>query len=111
MLAVRQAAGEAINRARRGGGPTLLECKTYRTRAHSEGMRDAGYRTQDEVERWKMRDPILLFRRRLTEDLGLPVSDLERIDDDAIALAEDAITFAQSSPWPDPDTAAANIYA
>ena len=50
VLAVHEAAGEAVRRARRGDGPTLLECLTYRTRAHSEGMRDAGYRTRDEVE-------------------------------------------------------------
>ena len=58
MLAVHQAAGEAIARARAGGGPTLIECKTYRTRAHAEGMGDFGYRTREEVERWKARDPI-----------------------------------------------------
>ena len=56
VLAVYEAAQEAVQRARGGEGPTLIECRTYRTRAHSEGMRDAGYRTQEEVEEWKERD-------------------------------------------------------
>ena len=47
-----------LRRARAGGGPTLIECRTYRTRAHAEGMRDAGYRSQEEVDRWKAQDPI-----------------------------------------------------
>ena len=56
-----EAAGEAVERARAGKGPTLIECKTYRTRAHAEGMRDAGYRTAEEVESWKRRDPIQML--------------------------------------------------
>src|SRR5260370_557700 len=57
VVAVYAAAGAAVERARQGGGPTLIECRTYRTRAHAEGMRDAGYRTQDEVSEWRARDP------------------------------------------------------
>ena len=53
VLAVHQAAGEAVRRARGGGGPTLLECQTYRTRPHAEGMGDFTYRTREEVEEWK----------------------------------------------------------
>ena len=62
VLAVHEAAGEAVRRARRGDGPTLLECLTYRTRAHSEGMRDAGYRTREEVDAWRGRCPIARWR-------------------------------------------------
>ena len=68
MLAVYQAAGEAVARARAGGGPTLIECRTYRTRAHAEGMRDAGYRTPEEIAAWKERDPLKLFRARMLAD-------------------------------------------
>ena len=59
--------GRRRSRAARtfGGGPTLLECKTYRTRAHAEGMRDAGYRTLEEIATWKARCPIKLFEDRL----------------------------------------------
>src|SRR4029450_9942315 len=64
-LAVHAAADEAVRRARAGDGPTLLACTTYRTRAHSEGMRDAGYRTREEVESWRARDPLKLLAERL----------------------------------------------
>ena len=64
---VYQTAGEALQRARSGGGPTLIECKTYRTRPHAEGMRDGGYRTPEEVDSWKARDPIEVFHRRLLD--------------------------------------------
>ena len=67
VLAVYEAAGEAVRRARRGDGPTLLECLTYRTRAHSEGMRDAGYRTREEIDAWKARYPIARWRERLLQ--------------------------------------------
>ena len=66
VLAVYDAAGEAVRRARAGGGPTLLECTTYRTRPHAEGMRDGGYRTREEVEAWKDARP---DHRRFREHL------------------------------------------
>src|SRR6185436_13824525 len=65
VMGVYEAAQEAVRRARAGAGPTLIECKTYRTRAHAEGMRDAGYRTAEELEAWKLRDPISNYRAKL----------------------------------------------
>ncbi len=62
VLAVYAAAAEAIARARTGQGPTVLECRTYRTRPHAEGMRDGGYRSTDEITEWKSRDPITALR-------------------------------------------------
>src|SRR5687768_12831194 len=59
VLAIQEVAGEAVRRAREGAGPTLIECLTYRTRAHAEGMGDFSYRTREEVEQWKTRCPIL----------------------------------------------------
>src|SRR5215218_3631792 len=67
VMAVHEVTGEAVRRARAGQGPTLLECLTYRTRAHAEGMRDAGYRTEDEVQDWQTRDPIARHREALLE--------------------------------------------
>src|SRR4029453_18630653 len=61
VLAVYAAAAEAIARARSGGGATLLECRTYRTRAHAEGMGDFTYRTREDVEAWRSRCPIPKF--------------------------------------------------
>jgi 2-oxoisovalerate dehydrogenase E1 component len=63
--AVTQAAADAVQRARSGGGPTLIECKTYRTRPHSEGMGDYSYRTREEVAEWRERCPIKRFRAKL----------------------------------------------
>src|SRR5204863_4507783 len=80
VQAVWRFAGEAIKRARSGGGPTLLECKTYRTRAHAEGMGDFGYRTKEDVEQWKTRCPIKSLRTQLhAADPGL-ASRLDAID-------------------------------
>ncbi len=67
VLAVDVAAEEAVRRAREGGGPTLLECRTYRTRPHSEGMPDFTYRTREEVEEWKARCPLARLRVKLLE--------------------------------------------
>lgn len=111
VMAVYEAAGEAVRRARSGEGPTLLECRTYRTRPHSEGMRDAGYRTVEEVAEWKDRCPIQRFEKRLLED-GLAVPpDFDRIEAEIKTLVADAVAFAESSPWPDPATIADHVYS
>jgi 2-oxoisovalerate dehydrogenase E1 component len=111
VIAVHEAAAAAVGRARAGHGPTLLECRTYRTRPHAEGMRDAGYRTGDEVETWKGRDPIprlgagLIAKGIATED------ELHAVEAEALAVAEDAIAFAAGSPFPDPATATDHVYS
>jgi 2-oxoisovalerate dehydrogenase E1 component len=111
VLAVYEAAGEAVRRVRNGQGPTLLECKTYRTRPHSEGMGDFTYRTRDEVEQWKQRCPILRWKQHLlTEELAAE-TELDALDAEAQKLAEDALQFAESSPWPDPTEATTHVYA
>ena len=110
VLAVYNVAKEAVRRARAGEGPTLIECKTYRTRAHSEGMRDAGYRTQDEVDAWKARDPLKTYKQKLLDN-GLPEDDFEEIEADTQALIEDASEYAKNSPWPDAATATKYIYS
>jgi 2-oxoisovalerate dehydrogenase E1 component len=111
VLAVYAAAEEAVQRARSGGGPSLIECKTYRTRPHAEGMRDAGYRTQDEIDAWKLRDPITMLRERALADNLAGEADFERVDDDVRAIVEEAAEFAKNSPFPDPATAADFIYS
>ncbi|NLF02969.1 MAG: thiamine pyrophosphate-dependent dehydrogenase E1 component subunit alpha, partial [Anaerolineales bacterium] len=80
VLAVYQAAGEAVARARAGGGPTLIECKTYRLRAHAEGMRDAGYRTREEIDEWRGRDPIPCFRAQLLEAGTASAEELDQME-------------------------------
>jgi 2-oxoisovalerate dehydrogenase E1 component len=105
--AVYRVAGEAVRRARTGGGPTLLECKTYRTRAHAEGMGDFTYRTKEEVEDWKTRCPIKRLRTRLADSSG----EWARIDANISAAVADAQQFAESSPWPDPATATDHVFS
>src|SRR5205807_7644567 len=80
VLAVHEAAGEAVRRARTGSGPTLLECRTYRTRPHAEGMGDFSYRTRQEVEEWKTRCPILRLRKALLAEDSAIEAALDAID-------------------------------
>ena len=68
VLEIYRVAQEAVKRARDGDGPTLIECKTYRTRAHAEGMGDFTYRTREDVADWKEKCPIKRFRQVVTED-------------------------------------------
>jgi pyruvate dehydrogenase E1 component alpha subunit len=100
VIAVYEAAGEAVDRARRGEGPTLLECKTYRYYDHV-GVRGMGltYRTDEEVEQWKQRDPITLFRARLEEDGILTALEMEALDREAQAATAEAVAFAEAGEW------------
>ncbi len=111
VMAVYKAAGAAIERARAGKGPTLIECLTYRLRPHCEGMQDYGYRTREEVEGWAARGPIVQFRKYLLSKKVARQADLDAIDAEVKALIADAVQFAESSPWPDPATATQHVYA
>ena len=111
VLAVYEAAGEAVRRAKAGEGPTLIECRTYRTRAHAEGMRDAGYRSQEEVERWKQRDPIKLLAGELRNlDAGNDAA-INQIEAEIKAMTDEALEFAKNSPFPDGATAMDFIFS
>jgi 2-oxoisovalerate dehydrogenase E1 component len=109
VLEIHRVAGEAIARARNGGGPTLIECKTYRTRAHAEGMGDYTYRTKEEVEVWKTRCPIARFRNTSASS-GL-LTQLDTIDGEVRNLIQEARTLAEASPMPDAVTATDHVYA
>jgi 2-oxoisovalerate dehydrogenase E1 component len=111
VLAVYAAADEAVRRARAGEGPTLLACTTYRTRAHSEGMRDAGYRTRDEVEQWRARDPIDGLRQYIVDNCAEAANELGAIDAEVQTLTESALEWARASSWPDPATVLDHVYA
>jgi pyruvate dehydrogenase E1 component alpha subunit len=103
IIAVYEAVTPAVERARRGQGPTLLEIKTYRFRGHS--MTDpAYYRTREEEQQWRTtRDPIGIFERKLL-DLGTATQEeFDANDARAIQVAEDAAAFAEDSPFPTPD--------
>ena len=100
VAAVYRTAGEAVRRARGGGGPTLLEYKTYRYMGHSR-FEASNYRTKEEVAQWKERDPLPRFRQQLVSDFHAPESRLSAIED-GIAGLEAAVRFAETSPDPDP---------
>jgi TPP-dependent pyruvate/acetoin dehydrogenase alpha subunit len=110
LRAVYRAAGEAIERARNGGGPTLLECKTYRFMGHSR-FEKSTYRSKDELEQWKGRDPIVLFRAYLCKDLNVDEQELARIDEEILEEIEEAVKYAESSSDPGPEDYKDFIYA
>jgi len=89
----------------------LMECKTYRTRPHAEGMCDYTYRTREDVELWKTRCPIERLRRRLIQESIATEAELTAIDADVESQAQDAIGFADQSAWPEASTAADHVYA
>ncbi|GIW18060.1 MAG: pyruvate dehydrogenase E1 component subunit alpha [Tepidiforma sp.] len=111
-VAVYEAAGEAIARARRGEGPTLLECKTYRFFDHV-GVRGMGvvYRSDDEVRAWRERDPITLLERRLAELGILDAAGAAAVRDAIQAEVREAVAFAEASPFPDPSALTEDVYA
>lgn len=111
VVAVYEAAAEAVKRARTGHGPTLIEGKTYRTRAHVEGMRDGGYRTQEEIDSWKARDPITTYRARLLEAGLVAEAEVNAVDEAVRVLVEEALEFAKNSPYPDPATVSRYIFS
>ncbi|MDX1924987.1 MAG: dehydrogenase E1 component subunit alpha/beta [Pirellulaceae bacterium] len=111
VLAVTETAREAVARARAGQGATLIECKTYRTRAHAEGMGDFTYRTREDVEQWKRRCPIATLRERLVTEYQVSEDAIKAIDAEVAALVAEARQFAENSPPPDASTAATNVYA
>jgi len=104
VLAVYDAASQAIVRARSGEGPTFLECKTYRWYGHSE-IDPAKYRTKDEVESWKKRDPVPRFEKYLMERKLLSEELRKQIADQTTAEINEAVDFADQSPYPEPEEA------
>ncbi len=112
VIAVYEAAGEAIARARAGEGPTLLECKTYRFYDHV-GVRGMGlkYRTDEEVEEWRKKDPIDLFEARLAEQDILSADAAKAVHDEVFAEIDAAIKFAEDSPYPEPGAITEDVYA
>jgi pyruvate dehydrogenase E1 component alpha subunit len=112
VVAVRKAMDDAVHRARTDSAPTLLEVRTYRYVGHS--MSDAAhgtYRTKDEVEEYQARDPILVLASRMREAGALDDAGMESIEKDVKAEVEDALTFAEESPEPDPDELWTDVYA
>jgi pyruvate dehydrogenase E1 component alpha subunit len=98
VLAVEAASRQAADFVRGGNGPFLLELRTYRFRAHSMADPDL-YRTKQEIEEWKKRDPVVLFETWLRERRLLTDSDLTRIEAEVVAEIDEAVRFAEAAPW------------
>lgn len=115
LLAVYSAAQIAVTRARRGEGPTLIECKTYRTRAHSEGMTDFTYRTREEVDDWKSKCPIVRCREAILEafgdEEGVTGAWLDEIEDEIADEVAQAHANAIEADYPEAEDSATHVFA
>jgi pyruvate dehydrogenase E1 component alpha subunit len=110
ILAVYQAVGAAIERARAGEGPSLVETYTYRWRGHSKSDRNV-YRTQEEIENWQARCPIVRFKQLLEEAEVMNAEELEAIDLEAKMTIDRAAEEALTFPEPSPDNLEDEVYA
>ena len=113
VVGIYRAAEEAVARARKGGGPSLLECKTYRSRPHAEGMGDFTYRTREEVDQWKLKCPLIRLKSHpsMSDIESIDLSSFDTIDQEVKQLVLQSRVQAQTSPEPSEDSAMMNIYA
>lgn len=113
VLAVHEATAGAVARARRGEGPTLLECRTYRFVGHFTAERVLGlrYRGEEEIAAWRERDPLLTYPRWLETRGILGPEARVRVEAEVEARLEEAIAYARESPWPEPSEALEGMYA
>jgi pyruvate dehydrogenase E1 component alpha subunit len=109
LFAVRAAAEEAIDRARRSGRPQLLEAMTYRYYGQYEGDTQT-YKPPDEVAKYRALDPLGQFRARVTADAGLPAETLDRIEVEVRHEVDAAFAAAAAAPWPDLKMVTADVY-
>jgi pyruvate dehydrogenase E1 component alpha subunit len=107
---VYEAANEAIQRARTGDGPTLIECMTYRHRGHHVGDPGDGYRPEEERQEWQEKDPIARYKAALIES-GIGEAELDRIDQEVKDEVADAVETAQGAPWPGVEEVDQHVYA
>jgi pyruvate dehydrogenase E1 component alpha subunit len=110
VLAVYEAVKSAIVRANNGDGPTMIEAKTYRYRGHYEGDPQV-YRTQEEIQSWQKKDPIVGFRNKLIESGLFDDGDLEDIQGSVITQLDEAVAFAVNAEKPATEDALAGVYA
>ena len=113
-ISVYEATVEAVARGRAGLGPTLLEARTYRYQDHSEGLNRIlreSYRSDEEVEYWRNRDPIDIHAKALVEQGIATQEEVEAVRSDVAATIEEALEFARESPYPDPEDLFTDMYA
>ncbi|KUK18055.1 thiamine pyrophosphate-dependent dehydrogenase E1 component subunit alpha [Thermococcus sibiricus] len=111
VFAVYEVAKEAIERARNGEGPTIIEAKTYRYRGHFEGDPQV-YRSKEEIEWWKNnKDPITIFEKTVLEKGLLTKEELDAVREKVKKEIEEAIKFAEESPWPKPEELLEDVFS
>jgi pyruvate dehydrogenase E1 component alpha subunit len=110
VLAVYEATQKAVEKARKGEGPTLIECKTYRHKGHSR-VDPAKYRPKEEVEEWLAKDPIKRFKQKLLQTNALTESEIQQIEKEVSTEIEETVKFAKESPYPAPEEALEDVYA
>ncbi len=110
---VYQLTSDAVKKCRNGQGPVFIEFSTYRWREHCGPNfdNDIGYRTEDEYQVWRKRDPVALFRSKLINDYKFDESEIVKIEHDFKDQVNDAVKFAKESPFPDSSNAELHIYA
>jgi acetoin:2,6-dichlorophenolindophenol oxidoreductase subunit alpha len=111
VFAVNRAAYQAVQRARAGEGPTLIECKTYRWRAHTERKTQPDPRDRAEIEAWRGKDPIARLRQQLEQEQQLPAADWQALQAQVLGAIEAAVAFAEQSPFPAPEQATEDVFA
>jgi 2-oxoisovalerate dehydrogenase E1 component alpha subunit len=111
ILAVYETAKEAVDRARRGDGPTLIEAKTYRLTAHSSDDDDRRYREREEIEGWRLKDPIVRFEKYLQENGLIDEEKKEEIEAGIKAEVTEASDYAEGAPFAEPEEALERVYA
>ena len=110
VFAVYDAAGQAVERARNGEGPTLLECRTYRFYGHTVFDNPLTYRTKEEEDHWRARDPLKLFSENVLPLGDITLEELDQIDQEAADLMEEAIKLADAGPLPETDKIYEDVY-
>jgi TPP-dependent pyruvate/acetoin dehydrogenase alpha subunit len=115
VLDVYETTLQAVERARRGEGPTLIECKTYRWEGHVVGeeafLGKRAYRPQEEIEEWKKRCPLVTFEKRFPASGVCTMAELEAIKGEVKREVEEAVAFALESPFPKPEEALEDMFA
>jgi 2-oxoisovalerate dehydrogenase E1 component alpha subunit len=111
VLAVYDAAREAVARARRGDGATFIEAKTYRLVPHTSDDDDRRYRTAEEVAEWAKKDPLIRYKAWLEEHGAASAREIEELQAKALAEVDEATNYAENAPLPDPASALLHVYA
>lgn len=109
VLKVYGAAKEAIERARKGEGPTFIECKTFRIKGHFEGDPEV-YKTKEEQEFWIKKDPILKFKQELINNYQMTEEEFANVKEEVINEIKEAFEYAEKSPWPKPEEALEDVF-